>query len=111
MDQEAVRRALLARREQLGAELGRLTEVPRDPMVAVSFGKRVGDGTTEAVERINTTAAAETFAALITEADRALAKLDEGTYGVCDSCGVAIPENRLEAIPWTAFCVDCSAAR
>ncbi len=111
MDEDAVRRALLARRGTLDAELARLTTIPRDPMTAVSFGKRVGDGTTEAVERINTTATAETFAELIAAADRALAKLDEGTYGSCDSCGDPIPEARLEVIPWTAFCVACSAAR
>lgn len=110
MDLVAVGSALRARREALEAELVRLTAVPRDPMTAVSFGKRVGDGTTEAVERINTTAAAETFAELIAATERALAKLDEGTYGRCDSCGRTIPAARLEAIPWTAYCVDCSAA-
>lgn len=39
--------------------------------------------------------------------DCVLKKLDNGTYGLCDSCGKAIPLARLEAIPHTNHCVDC----
>ncbi len=111
VDGRDVAEILEGRRRALADELGRLTERPRDPMAAVSFGKRVGDGTTEAVERINTTAAARSLAAMAREVDRALEKLAEGTYGVCDGCGGPIPEERLEARPWTALCVSCSRAR
>jgi DnaK suppressor protein len=47
----------------------------------------------------------------VTEADvrRALAKLDEGTYGTCDVCGKPIPEGRLEALPWAVLCVEDAA--
>jgi RNA polymerase-binding transcription factor DksA len=41
--------------------------------------------------------------------DRALAKLDEGTYGICDNCGQPIPERRLEAMPDSVLCVACAA--
>ncbi len=68
-------------------------------MAAVSFGKRIGDGTTEAVERLNKVGAANAIAATLADVDRAIAKLDEGTYGICDSCGEPIPAERLEAIP------------
>src|SRR5439155_5050826 len=76
-------RLLTARRAELSAELDRLTEPPAGG-VNLSFGKRIGDGTTEAVERISSTAAARSIAASIAEVDRALAKMAEGTYGVCD---------------------------
>jgi DnaK suppressor protein len=102
---------LRARGEDLRAELRRLTERPPDATPAVGFGKRVGDGTTEAVERINTTATARSIAAAIAEVDRALEKLDEGTYGTCDACGGRIGEERLAAVPWAALCVDCAAKR
>ena len=111
MDTSRIRETLVERRSALDAELRELTAVPRDPAAAVSFGKRIGDGTTEAVERINQTAAARSISASMTEVDRALAKLDEGSYGLCDGCGTAIPAERLEAIPWTALCIRCSAAR
>lgn len=108
MDPAGLRRTFAARREQLARELTRLTERPVDPVGNLSFGKRIGDGTNEAVDRINTTAAARSIAASIAEVDRALQKLDDGTYGRCDRCGRDIPPDRLEARPWTSRCVDCS---
>lgn len=39
--------------------------------------------------------------------DEALARLDEGTYGTCPSCGRLIAPERLEALPWAALCIDC----
>jgi DnaK suppressor protein len=41
--------------------------------------------------------------------DDALAKMDEGTYGVCASCGSAITPARLEVRPLSVRCVDCAA--
>ena len=38
--------------------------------------------------------------------ERALEKLGEGTYGVCDVCGSEIGTERLEAIPWAVRCID-----
>src|SRR5713226_8991823 len=37
----------------------------------------------------------------------ALQRLDDGSYGVCDSCGLEIAEERLEALPFTRLCRDC----
>ena len=88
-----------------------LTAVPRDPMAAVSFGKRIGDGTTEAVERLNKVGAANSIAATLADVERALEKLDDGTYGICDGCGAAIGDERLEAIPWATLCISCARAR
>ena len=85
--------------------------MPRDPMASVSFGKRIGDGTTEAVERLNRTGVAQSISNSLEEVERALAKLDEGTYGVCDDCGDAIAPERLEAIPWAAVCVRDASKR
>ena len=111
MDRDGIERTLASRRRELSDELRRLTERPSDPVGTVSFGKRIGDGTTEAVDRINTTAAARSLAASLGDVGRAMAKLEEGTYGRCDRCGRAIPEERLAAIPWAASCVGCGAPR
>ena len=111
MDIDAVRTVLDACRAELSAELGELTAVPPDPMIAVSFGKRVGDGTTQAVERLNQVGTARQLAAKLADVDRALDKLDEGSYGRCDRCGAEIPPERLEARPWSVLCVGCSRAR
>ncbi len=111
MDTAAVRVVLRDRLRDLDEDLAELTAAPRDPMVAVSFGKRVGDGTTEAVERLTKVGTAEKLDAMRSDVVRALAKLDEGTYGMCDRCGRLIPEERLEARPWSVLCVGCASAR
>lgn len=107
-DQSSVEVALQARRAALVAELTRLTAPPEEG-VGVGFGKRVGDGTTEAVERISTTATARSIAASIAEIDAAMVNLREGSYGKCTECGAAIPRVRLEARPATVRCVACAS--
>ncbi len=102
-----VRRGLEMRRRELAAELERLTEPPVGG-AAVSFGKRVGDGTTEAVERLATTATARSLAASIADIDRALEKVDAGTYGFCDICNEPIAAARLEALTASTRCVGCA---
>ncbi|MFI5291773.1 MAG: TraR/DksA family transcriptional regulator [Candidatus Limnocylindrales bacterium] len=39
--------------------------------------------------------------------DAALVRLDDETFGVCRNCGRPIAEERLEARPWAALCIDC----
>ena len=104
---EDVREVLLARRQELSARAAGLTAAP-DASGGISFGKRVGDGTSIAVERLTQVAAHQQILLQLEEIERALAKLDDGSYGVCDSCGDPIPEGRLEIHPWAAVCVPCA---
>jgi len=39
--------------------------------------------------------------------DRALAKVETGTFGICETCGQPIAEDRLLAIPYATQCIDC----
>ncbi len=41
--------------------------------------------------------------------DGALERIDDGSYGQCETCGVKIPTSRLEAIPYTSLCVRCAS--
>lgn len=111
LDLDAVRRALIAERDSLLEELGRLTAVTRDPAATIGFGKRVGEGTSEAIARIEKVGQAGPLSDKLAEVERALAKFDEGTYGICDRCGATIPDERLEARPSSTLCVACSGAR
>lgn len=101
---------LQARREELVVELARLT-APPDETAVVGFGKRVGDGTTEAVERISSTLTARSLSKSLHEIERALEKADDGSFGICDICGGTIPTERLEARPFTARCVKHADVR
>jgi DnaK suppressor protein len=108
-DERAVRAVLMAKQADLVARAAGLTAAP-DATGGISFGKRVGDGTSIAVERLTQVAAHEQLLVQSEEVARALAKLDEGTYGVCDSCAGVIPEGRLEIHPWAVRCVACADA-
>ncbi len=44
---------------------------------------------------------------MIQDIDNALAKIEKGNFGLCESCGKEIPQARLEAIPWGRYCVQC----
>ncbi len=44
------------------------------------------------------------------ELDEALAGVDDGTYGVCVTCGRRIPAGRLQARPTATMCVECAEA-
>jgi DnaK suppressor protein len=39
--------------------------------------------------------------------DDALGRIDEGTYGFCLNCNVAMTEKRLNAVPWAPYCLEC----
>jgi DnaK suppressor protein len=111
IDTAEIRRELGERLASLDAEVGELTAVPRDPASAISFGKRIGDGTNEAIDRLTNVGAAEQLDAIRADVVRALAKLEDGTYGLCDRCGLSIPDERLEARPWSVLCVRCASLR
>jgi DnaK suppressor protein len=109
LDLGAIRRELEDDLASLERELGELTEVIRDPAATIGFGKRVGEGTSEAIGRIERVGQAEALAAKLEDVRRALVKLDEGTYGICDRCGRSISEDRSEARPSSVLCVRCSS--
>jgi len=42
--------------------------------------------------------------------DSALARMENGHYGICMSCGKKVPEERLKAIPYAILCIDCKSS-
>ena len=44
----------------------------------------------------------------LTDVERALARIDAGTYGICECCGQKISVGRLEARPTATLCIDCA---
>lgn len=44
---------------------------------------------------------------VLKEIDKALEKIEAGTFGVCETCGKTIAEERLAAIPYATQCIDC----
>ena len=99
MDTAAIRAELEASRDDLLAELADITTVTRDPAATIGFGKRVGEGTNEAIGRIERVGQADALTAKLADVERALAKLDDGTYGLCDRCGSADPRGAPRGAP------------
>jgi DnaK suppressor protein len=99
---------LAAKRAELEAELAALS-APSADQGGISFGKRVGEGTSLAVERLSQVAAHDRLRVLHADVLRAQDKLAAGTYGACDRCGADIGAERLAALPWATRCVRCAA--
>ncbi len=99
-------------RERLDGLRAREVELKRAPErgASIGFGKRVGDGTTEAIGRITDVGVADSLDAIEGRIIRALEKIEAGSYGVCDSCGQEIPAGRLRIAPESALCVSCADA-
>jgi DnaK suppressor protein len=108
LDLGDVRRDLEARRDETRARVAALAKRP-ELGSAQGFGKRIGDGTTEAISRLTEIGVGQSLESTLARTERALAKLDEGSYGVCDACGKAIAPGRLRAMPDSVLCLDCAA--
>ena len=104
---DSPRPALDAKLAEIDEQMATMEKKPVD-QGSISFGKRIGEGTSMAVDRLAQVAVHDKLQ--ITRADvvRAMEKLDDGTYGRCDVCGEPIPEGRLEARPWATRCVQHS---
>ena len=102
---EDIATTLRTKREDLLAQMGLLEQKPTES-ADIGFGKRVGEGTSMAVDRLSQVGVHDRFQTTLADVERALAKLDEGTYGRCDVCGKPIGDERLEALPWAVRCVD-----
>ncbi len=101
---ESEQKRLLEESEQLKANI-RPVEVRRE---GSPFGKREEEAT-ESFELEKRLALEKQVKNHLASVEHALHKFEEGTYGLCDSCGQPIDPNRLEALPQASLCVDCKA--
>jgi YteA family regulatory protein len=71
-----------------------------------SYDNHPADMATETFERERDNAIDDAFSQRLEEIDQALARIENGTYGVCVVCGEPIPYERLEAIPSAPTCLE-----
>lgn len=71
------------------------------------FGEEGGEGGTLSIDRERDLALSAQARAVIEDIDDALAKIEQGTYGLCENCGKPIIKDRLRFIPWARLCVAC----
>jgi DnaK suppressor protein len=65
------------------------------------------DRSHSAEERSRLISVVEALRSNLRDVERALAKIEGGTYGTCERCGNPIAPERLEALPWALLCIDC----
>lgn len=104
---KAIEHDLRSRLAEMQERIAELTKPP-EASADIGFGKRIGDGTNEAVSRFTEIGVANDLHAIEERIKRALEKLEDGTYGTCDACGGNIIAGRLRAAPESALCTRCA---
>jgi RNA polymerase-binding protein DksA len=107
---ERIREALIARRDELREEysvhLAEIAELQRGRFTD-SAGDDQADTGSKTFEREQEISLAHSILERSSQVERALERLDEGSYGWCERCGNAIPVERLAAFPSATLCVSC----
>jgi len=98
------RAQLVDERDALRRRLAELGE--GDPESGPAFDEGFADSSQVAAEQGEVRALTADLRSLLDDAELALAKIDDGTYGRCETCGEPIAPARLEAMPASRFCVD-----
>ena len=103
-------------RQQLQDEVAGLTAEINEAQAAIAerLGDAVGDAGDDPADagaktfqREHELALTQNARELLELSERALARMDEGSFGVCESCGQAIGKARLQAFPRATLCVTC----
>jgi DnaK suppressor protein len=101
---------LLAERKDLQAQLDELEELSfgsnqSDISGEMGFDEEYADAGTATFERERDLSLVNNLRDLMERIDKALAKIEEGTYGLCDRCGKPIEKLRLKALPYANLCI------
>jgi DnaK suppressor protein len=108
IDIQKMKERLEAKRAELRQQVKDLTEAHPEPVDPIEASEGPQDFEETAVDFLETQQEQSIDVnerALLTEVEDALKRIEDGTYGKCIVCGDAIPEKRLEAIPWASRCV------
>ena len=105
---ERARKELLEEQAKLSAQLKRLESVEYE---SIGCSNHMADDATDAFDQAVDVALRHKVVALLEDVGRALGKLEDGTYGICEVCKTAISKTRLKALPQASFCVKCQEKR
>jgi DnaK suppressor protein len=101
---------LLAERKDLRSQLDELEELSfgsnqSDISGEMGFDEEYADAGTATFERERDLSLVNNLRDLMERIDKALAKIEEGAYGLCDRCGKPIEKLRLKALPYANLCI------
>jgi DnaK suppressor protein len=110
-----IRKRLMEQREELQNQLAAIEEsatgLSQSEMSGeVSYDEDFADAGSFTFEREKEFSIANNVTDLRTKTDRALHRIEEGSYGICESCGQPIEAARLKALPHVTLCLKCKKA-
>lgn len=108
---ERMRRALIEQRAQLRREIAEQGADPDSDEVSFVDDSGFSDRSHSTQERSRLISVVESLRNNLVDVERALERIDAGTYGTCERCGKPIDPARLEARPWALLCIDCKQKR
>lgn len=106
---QRLRGELEQQREHLRTEIVGMGGDPDSDDAAFDVERGFADSAQSTAERGRLLSVLKALRSNLRWVERALRKMDLGTYGTCESCGEAIAEERLDALPWAVLCVRCKA--
>jgi DnaK suppressor protein len=104
-DDKRLRAKLETEREKLVASISHYQVAARQKKPGL--GNHMADDGTEAFDQAASLALYRNEKSLLDQVDRALVRMDKGTYGICERCGEEIDFARLKAIPYATRCLRC----
>jgi DnaK suppressor protein len=104
---ECFRRLILDKKRTLLSQLGYLKSINDNPAKTSSHSSHGDDEVTDTIGREVAYTLAHREKIYLRHLDQALDRIDNGTYGACQTCGETINKPRLEAVPHTTQCVMC----
>lgn len=105
---DKAKQALLEEQAQLKEQLEHL-EAEAARYESIGYSNHMADDGTIAFDQAVDVTLKRKVEASLEEVARALAKMDNGTYGLCESCGARIDRARLEALPRVRYCLECQS--
>jgi DnaK suppressor protein len=103
-----LRAALEVQRDNLRKEVEDQGGDPDSDDAEIDVEHGFADSAHATAERARTLSVMKALRANLRWVNRALRKMDLGTYGDCERCGQPIGLERLEALPWAILCIDCA---
>lgn len=98
---------LLATQDKLTNQLETTRRAVRED--GVGYSNHMADAGTEVFEQARDVSVARQLARKLEDVQHALNKFEDGTYGICESCGTIIERARLEALPSARHCIRCQS--
>jgi DnaK suppressor protein len=108
---ERMRGALTDQRAHLRREIAEQGADPDSDEVSFVDDSGFSDRSHSTQERSRLISVVQSLRSDLTDVERALGRIDAGTYGTCERCGKPIDPARLEARPWALLCIDCKQKR